>query len=176
VNGGPSGHFVYDIQLPDQEQQAVIGQIEIMFEASAKRLLTRNMEDGEYRHPDLSFMHGAKADTERNPNTYYMTDAERYESRVNILIEGEPIEALVLPDDPADSRGVLSWHYQLETRKLNEAGSYGYLCKVAVPSSVAAKLNRSRSFKLQLEAQDGGLALYGRNAGRYPIDLIVRYQ
>jgi ATP-binding cassette subfamily B protein len=27
-----------------------------------------------------------------------------------------------------------------------------------------------------LEAKNGGLALYGRNAGRYPIDLIIRSQ
>ncbi|TLS48958.1 glycoside hydrolase family 2 [Paenibacillus antri] len=176
ANGGASGRFVYDIELPGVDEQAAIGEIEIMFEAGAKRLLTRNTEGGEYKRPDLSFMHGAKSDTERNPNTYYMTDAERHESTVIVRIDGVPIETFVLPDDPADSRGVLSWHYQPESRKLDEAGSYGYLCKAVVPSAIALQLNRSRKFTLQLEAKDGGLALYGRNAGRYPIDIAVRYR
>jgi hypothetical protein len=176
VSGGPSGSFVYEVQLPDRDEKAVIYDIEIIFEASAKRLLARNIEEGEYRRPDISFMHGAKAGVEYNPNTYYMTDAERHESSVNVLIDGERITSLVLPDDPADSRGVLSWHYQPVANKLDEAGSYGYLCKVTIPSRLAAKLDQNRVFKLELEAKDGGLALYGRNAGRYPVDLTIRYQ
>jgi hypothetical protein len=103
-----------------------------------------------------------------------MTDEECHESRLQVLIDGEPVESFVLPDDPADSRGVLSWHYQPVSNKLDEAGSYGYLCKVTVPGRIAAKLDRSRRLNLSLQADAGGLALYGRNAGRYPIDLLVR--
>jgi hypothetical protein len=71
---------------------------------------------------------------------------------------------------------VLSWHYQPAANRLDEAGSYGYLCKVNVPARLAAKLDRSRRFRLELRADEGGLALYGRNAGRYPIDLLVFYR
>ncbi|HTG68710.1 MAG TPA: glycoside hydrolase family 2 TIM barrel-domain containing protein [Candidatus Udaeobacter sp.] len=173
VNGGETGHYIYDIQLPSLSEQAVIYDIELLFEASSKRLLKRNKEESVQKKLDISFMHGALADPEYNMNTYYMTDSERHESKLNVLIDGELIETILLTDNPADSRGVLSWHYQPAANKLEEAGSYGYICKVVLPSALTAKLNASRSFKLQLAAEEGGLALYGRNAGRYPIDIIV---
>ncbi|WP_169083355.1 glycoside hydrolase family 2 protein [Paenibacillus sp. PL91] len=173
ANGGDSGYFTYDIQLPSESEQPVIYDIELFFEASSKRLLKRNLEKSVWKKPDISFMHGALADPEFNMNTYYMTDTDRHESMLNVLIDGELIESILLTDNPADSRGVLSWHYQAAANKLEEAGSYGYLCKVVLPSTLTAKLNASRCFKLQLAAEHGGLALYGRNAGRYPIDIIV---
>ncbi|MCI3920898.1 beta galactosidase jelly roll domain-containing protein [Paenibacillus sp. TRM 82003] len=175
VCGGPSGAFVYEIELPDAERQPMIGCLELVFEASAKRLLKRHLDTTAHNQTGLSMMHGAKADPELNANTYHMTDEERHEAKVRVVIDGEPIETLTLPDDPADSRGVLSHHYQPVANKLDEAGSYGYLCRVAIPSRLVAKLNRTRRFRLELQADEGGLALYGRNAGRYPIDLMVRY-
>src|SRR5690606_24978994 len=126
------------------------------------------------RDHTISMMHGADANVEYNSNTYYMTDTERHESTIAVYVDGEQAETFLLPDNPADSQGVLSYQYQEVYNKLDEAGSYGYLCRVALPSSVTAKLDRSRSFKLTIEAGDGGLALYGRNAGRYPIDLLVQ--
>lgn len=174
VNGAGCGAFVYEVQLPDHTQQEVIGEIEIVFEASAKRVLARNIEGVKARETGLHFMHGAAAEVEYNPNTYFMTDEERHESQVTVIVEGEAVGTVHLPDDPADSRGVLSWHYQPVANRLDEAGSYGYLCKVNLPGRIAAKLDRSRSFRLELQAGEGGLALYGRNAGRYPLDILVR--
>ncbi|SFT14144.1 Glycosyl hydrolases family 2, sugar binding domain [Paenibacillus sp. BC26] len=174
TNGGGEGQFVYDINLPSQAEQNVIHHVDIRFEASAKRLLARNIEGATDRAHTISFMHGADANVERNSNTYYMTDEERHESRIHVLIDGERIGSFLLPDNPADSRGVLSWQYQEVYNKLDEAGSFGYLCSVTVPSRIAAKLDRSRSFKLTLEAEQGGLALYGRNAGRYPFDVLLQ--
>jgi hypothetical protein len=174
TSGGKEGRFEYEIKLPDPSEQAIIRNVEIIFEASAKRLLVRNVEGEGYVKSEISFMHGAEANTERNPNTYYMTDEERHESRIQVAIDEEPIESFLLPDDPADSRGVLSWHYQAVSNKLEEAGSYGYLCKITVPGRIVAKLDQSRKLKLTLSADEGGIALYGRNAGRYPIDMLVR--
>jgi len=174
ASGGRAGRFVYDVRLPESAEMGTIGEIDIWFEAGAKRLLARDTEGAKVRNEGLSLMHGAPADVEYNPNTYFMTDDEPHPSRVNVLIDGEKIASFVLPDDPADSRGVLSWHYQQRHDRLEEAGSYGYLCRAVVPSRLAAKLDRARAFKLTLEADEGGLALYGRNAGRYPIDLLIR--
>lgn len=176
INGAGQGHYVYDVALPDGLEKKMIGEIEIMFEASAKRVLARNVEGAKQNEMGLDLMHGADARVEYNPNTYYMTDEERHPSRVNVLIEGQRIGSFYLSDDPADSRGVLSWHYQPLVNKLDEAGSYGYLCKVSVPGQLAAKLDRNRTFRLELQSEGGGLALYGRNAGRYPIDLLIRYR
>ncbi|MCC3376747.1 glycoside hydrolase family 2 protein [Cohnella sp. REN36] len=176
ASGGKAGEFVYDVRLPELAERGTISEVEIWFEASAKRLLARNVEGEQIRQHGIEFMHGASANVEFNPNTYYMTDDEKHASRVNVLVDGERIGSFVLADDPADSRGVLSWHYQTAANKLEEAGSYGYLCRAVVPGRLAARLDRSRSFKLQLQADEGGIALYGRNAGRYPIDLLVRYR
>ncbi|QHW32858.1 glycoside hydrolase family 2 [Paenibacillus rhizovicinus] len=173
TNGGKAGQFVYEISLPDAAAQALVGHVELAFEASAKRLLARNLEGARDQDHTISMMHGADAAVEYNSNTYYMTDNEFHESLINVLVDGEKVASFLLPDNPADSRGVLSYQYQEVQNKLDEAGSYGYLCKVTLPSSITAKLDRSRGFKLTLEAGEGGLALYGRNAGRYPIDILV---
>ncbi|WP_246627399.1 glycoside hydrolase family 2 protein [Paenibacillus solanacearum] len=173
TNGGGAGMFEYEIALPDQAELGFLSSVDIYFEAGAKRLLVRNIEGDVQIKADISFMHGADAHTERNSNTYYMTDEERHESRIEVCIDGEPVESFLLPDDPADSRGVLSWHYQTVANKLEEAGSYGYLCKVSVPGRIAAKLDRTRKLLLTIRTDEGGVALYGRNAGRYPIDLLV---
>ncbi|MBD2870170.1 glycoside hydrolase family 2 protein [Paenibacillus arenilitoris] len=173
VNGGDTGYFAYEVELPTAEEQQAVYEIDLYFEASSKRLLKRNIGETEQAKLDISFMHGKLADPEFNANTYFMTDTERHEAKLNVRVDGVLVDTIVLPDNPADSRGVLSWHYQQESRKLEEAGSYGYLCRVALPSALTARLNDSRKFKLQLEAAEGGLALYGRNAGRYPIDIVV---
>ncbi|WP_244908308.1 glycoside hydrolase family 2 protein [Paenibacillus campinasensis] len=174
VNGGGEGRFVYDVQLPGQEEMPFIRDIEVLFEAGAKHLLARNIE-GERLNPDgTDYMHGASANVEYNPSTYYMTDEEMHSSRVSVWVDGEQVGQFVLMDDPADSRGVLSWHYQPVHNRLEEAGSYGYLCRAQVPGRLAASLNHKRSFQLELRAEEGGISLYGRNAGRYPLDLQVR--
>lgn len=173
ISGGPSGYFQYEIDLANSLADQSISEIALYFEAGAKRLLVRDIDGAAYKRPDLSFMHGAKSDTERNPNTYYMSDEQTHPAKVLVQIDGETIACLTLPDDPADSRGVLSWHYQSDSRKLEDAGSYGYLCRVTLPGRLLAQVNRHRRFTLTLAAEEGGLALYGRNAGRYPIDLLL---
>ncbi|RCX16483.1 glycosyl hydrolase family 2 [Fontibacillus phaseoli] len=175
VSGAGKGSLIYDITLPGLTEKTAIHDIEILFEAGAKRVLARNTEGSIDTDMGIGAMHGADAKVEYNPNTYYMTDEEKHPSRLNVLIDGESIGSFVLPDDPADSRGVLSWHYQPVANKLDEAGSYGYLCKLSVPVQLTARLNRSRTFRLELQAEEGGVALYGRNAGRYPLDLSIRY-
>ncbi|MBB3108828.1 hypothetical protein FHS18_000880 [Paenibacillus phyllosphaerae] len=174
TTGAGAGSFVYDIALPSQEEQSWIGELEIMFEAGSNRTLARHIEGAKLVHHGISMMHGANAQVETNPNTYYMTDEERHESRIHVLVDGERIGSFLLPDDPSDSRGVLSWHYQAAANRLDEAGSYGYLCRAVIPGRLSAKLDRNRAFKLELQAENGGLSLYGRNAGRYPIDLLIR--
>jgi predicted transcriptional regulator len=64
----------------------------------------------------------------------------------------------------------LSWHAQLNNKHLSEAGSYGYLIKAPIP---AAALQAVKEISIQLEVNDalpGGLAIYGEQFGRYPLD------
>jgi hypothetical protein len=181
VNGGSEGYFEFDIKLPSDAKPSTFGNLEVIFEAGAKVVLRKDKEASEAKAIDLDFMSGVTPDPDLNPSTYYMTDDYKYPSLVQVSINDERIDNLRLQDDPADSRGVLSWHYQPQDRRLEEAGSYGYLQRVTVPSRLIPTIVRAGGFTLRLEVAGaspelaGGLALYGRNAGRYPIDLLVRY-
>ena len=83
-----------------------------------------------------------------------------------------------LKDDPADHRGVLSWHHQLKDRKLREAGSYGYLTKVAISKKQLKAAAEKGELVIRLKTEgDGGIAVYGKSFGRYPVDpsLVLKY-
>ena len=87
--------------------------------------------------PDGDYMLGKGTnDPSMNPNSYPMTDTYKYPSMVRIRVEGESVGTFFLEDDPADHRGILSWFSQPQNRKLNEAGSYGYLIKASVPKEL----------------------------------------
>src|SRR4029079_12421104 len=105
-----------------------------LVEASAKRLNgkdrdTTAKEEGDYMRG------GGFHDRSRNPNSYPMTNETKFPSAVTIRINGYPTGRLKLDDDPADSRGILSWHAQPHDRHLYEAGSYGQLLRVPVPAA-----------------------------------------
>ncbi len=112
-------------------------------------------------------MKGSKLSPSRNPNSYPMTDEIKFSSDINIYVNDEFHKTFVLEDDPADHRGILSWHNQLENRTLNEAGSYGYLIKLPLD----LKNFKDSPLKIRLETKnDGGLAIYGESFGRYPLN------
>lgn len=184
VNGSGTngGYFEYEIDISSLTADHPFGDLDLYVEAGAKQLLDKDQKLIDDPSIDISYMHGKKADPGMNANSYYMTDALKHPSRVNVYVDNIQIEQLQLPDDPADSRGVLSWHYQTDDRKLDEAGSYGYLQHIQIPSRLTPEIIAKGSFTLKLEVPadlpdgSGGLCLYGRNAGRYPIDILVRYK
>jgi hypothetical protein len=181
VNGGAEGFVEFEVQLPSEALVGPIGNLELVFEAGAKLVLPKDKEQGIAKAIDLDFMHGVTPDPGMNPSTYYMTDEHKHPTVAIVSIDGAVIDELQITDDPADSRGVLSWHYQQKDTRLEEAGSYGYLQRLTIPSRLVGAIIRKGGFTLRLEVPGGlpeyagGLALYGRNAGRYPIDLLVRY-
>ena len=106
----------------------------------------------------------------------------------NISVAGVSLGNVDLKDDPADHRGILSWHNQennfvkpenpksradFKGGSLNEAGSYGYLVQVNIAKR-ALKLAESEGIlKIRLCVDDslpGGLAIYGEKFGRYPLN------
>jgi predicted transcriptional regulator len=102
-----------------------------------------------------------------------MSDETPFPSLVRIRLNGYTIGTQYLADDPADHRGILSWHAQLRDRRLREAGSYGYLVRINIPRHVleAAAAEGELNLRLEVDAAfPGGLAIYGEDFGRYPFD------
>ena len=162
------GRLEYEIPL---EGAALAGPLELRLEASAKRLLLKDRPDVILQAGRVDCVVGDRTDPGANHNSYFMTDEERFPARIRLCIEGEEALQTELPNDPADARGLLSWHYQARQRYLDEAGSYGYLLCARVSEKALLRARERGSLRFTLETDEGGLALYGRNAGRYPIDI-----
>ncbi len=175
VNGAGSGHFEYRVPWPAGLKLSDVAAAAFLVEASAKQLNGKDRDDAAEMQGD--YMRGlGTLDPSRNPNAYPMTDTVRFPSAVTVRVNGVLAGRHELPDDPADHRGILSWHAQLKDRKLREAGSYGYLLEVEVPRAALERAAASGTLEIRLEvdpALPGGLALYGARFGRYPVDPTV---
>lgn len=175
VNGAGHGFFEFRVPWPKDQDPAKVTGASLIFEAGAKQLFGKDREGSARQEGD--FMRGKGThDPSLNPNSYPMTDTVRFPSSVRVRVNGQAVGTFDLPDDPADHRGVLSWHSQLRDRRLREAGSYGYLCDAAIPVDALAGAADTGELVVRFEVDDalpGGLALYGERFGRYPVDPVV---
>jgi hypothetical protein len=172
VNGAGHGYFEYRLPWPEGLDPAKVAGVSFVFEASAKQLFGKDRDGA--NQPGGDFMRGQGThDPSANPNSYPMTDTVVFPSEVRVRANGVSAGVFTLPDDPADHRGILSWHAQKKDRRLHEAGSYGYLIQAALPTEAIAAAARAKEIVLRLEvdaALPGGLAIYGERFGRYPVD------
>lgn len=171
TNGAGYGYFEYEVSVPDDITAANTDEVTVIAELGAKQLFGKDRKDATL--PDGDYMLGKGTnDPSMNPNSYPMTDTYKYPSLVRIRVNGESIGTFYLEDDPADHRGILSWFSQPQNRKLNEAGSYGYLIKAPVPKELIEKAT-NKTLRIRFEVDKslpGGLAVYGERFGRYPVD------
>jgi hypothetical protein len=175
VNGTGAGHFEYRLAWPEGLKLADVATAAFLVEASAKQLYGKDRQDAREMAGDYMRGRGTH-DPSRNPNAYPMTDEVRYPSAVTVRINGVVAGRYELADDPADHRGILSWHAQLKDRKLREAGSYGYLLEVPIPRAALERGAADKALQIRLEVDEalpGGLAIYGARFGRYPVDPTV---
>jgi predicted transcriptional regulator len=172
VNGAGSGFFEYRIPWPAGVRAADLESVSLAAELGAKQLFGKDQEGAAAIEGD--FMRGqGTLDPSRNPNAYPMTDETLFPSAVTLRVNGVFAGRQELSDDPADHRGILSWHAQLRDRKLREAGSYGELVELAIPPEALERAQEAGELVLRLEVSEalpGGLAIYGRRFGRYPLD------
>ena len=176
VNGTGKGYFEYQIPIPKDAKISSFKDAYILFEASAKQLFDK--DKGEDFNKDQDYMLGARVSPHKNPNAYPMTDETKTPSVISVFINGTKAKTLPLADDPADHRGVLSWHNQLKDKKLREAGSYGYLVKLPISKSDLKKAVSQGFLSLKIVSDtEGGLAIYGEDFGRFPVNpsVVIRY-
>jgi len=172
VNGAGAGFVEYRIPWPAGLRRADVAEASFLVEAGAKQLFgkdrdTTARDDGDYMRG------GGLQDPSRNRNAYPMTDETPYPSAVTVRANGVLAGRHELDDDPADHRGILSWHAQKRDRYLREAGSYGQLLRVALPAAALDAAAKAGAVTVRLEVSDalpGGLAIYGARFGRYPVD------
>lgn len=141
----------------------------LLMELGAKQLFVKDREGVDLK--DMDYMLGAIAEPSQNKNSYPMTDESKFASEVSISIDGKMSRNVSLEDDPADHRGILSWHSQKEDKLLHEAGSYGYFVKVPLSGSQLKALRKNKQLTIKLTVKNGGgLAVYGKDFGRYPFN------
>ena len=177
VNGAGTGYFSYHVELPPSIDLEEVKNITLVFEASAKKLHGKDRDDKTDLGGDYMLGKGT-FDPSRNPNSYPMTDTYKSPSMVKVRVDGQVVNEFYLEDDPADHRGVLSWHSQLRDRKLREAGSYGYLCKARIPVDLVKK-NQGRMLNIRFEVGEGkpgGLAIYGEKFGCFPLNPTLLFE
>lgn len=177
VNGAGAGYFSYDVEIPSSVLTDDVKKVTLVFEASAKKLHGKDQPEktrlgGDYMRGRGTF------DPSRNPNSYPMTDTYKDPSLVKVKVNGKVVDVFYLEDDPADHRGVLSWYSQKRDGKLREAGSYGYLCKSRIPVELIRNAP-GRKLNITFEVDEGlpgGLAIYGKRFGRYPMDPTLLFE
>ena len=172
VNGFGNGYFEYTVDLPVTEG---LKDATLIFEASAKELFGKDREGDEIKG-DYMLGHGT-FDHCKSPNSYAMTDNVLWPSVVEVSVDGKVIGKHELADDPADHRGILSWGSQTTERWMREGGSYGELVKMKVPVSCLKGKDKVTLRFTVPENTEGGLAIYGKDFGRYPLDptIVLKY-
>ena len=175
VNGAGSGFFEYRVVWPREIRLADLDSVVFLAEVSSKELFGKDRAGAGRIEGDFMLGRGT-VDPSLNPNAYPMTDERRFPSAVTVRVNGVVAGREVLEDDPADHRGILSWHYQQHDRRLREAGSYGTLLRVPVPREALERAAAQGELVIRLEVDatlPGGLAIYSRHFGRYPLDPTV---
>lgn len=168
VNGTGAGYFQYNIAIPDEIKSGSYKEAYFLVEVSAKELFVKDQQDYD---SGQDFMRGSIVSPSANPNSYPMTDEYFFPSEISVLFGEKKVYSTVLADDPADHRGVLSWHHQLKDKKLREAGSYGYLLKVPLKKSILKDALEEGELEVKIQTVgEGGIAVYGKEFGRYALD------
>ncbi len=177
VNGAGSGFFEYKVALPASLKAEDLASVRIVAELSAKQLFGKDKAGSTKIDGDYMAGKGTN-DPSLNPNSYPMTDEKKFPSIVKIFVNGNCLGSYNLEDDPADHRGILSWNSQKHDKTLKEAGSYGYLVEANIPGSLI-KQSQGKDLLVRFEVDSsfpGGLAIYGENFGRYPIDPTICFE
>jgi hypothetical protein len=186
VWGIGSGFFEYEFTLPSDLKAENIDTIKFVAELAARYPQEKYLDDGDAESIGMTVVSTKGIIPGYGQNSYPQTDEKKFPSRVIISANGQEVSRVQLPDDPADHLGILSWMNQEpgwdwgsadRSKKwlLDETGSYGYLVKAvlnldAFEKAVAAGKVIIRLQVDEADSKQGGLSVYGKESGRFPID------
>jgi hypothetical protein len=186
VWGMGSGFFEYEFTLPSGLDTGKIASCEFRSELSARYPQEKYLEEGEAESIGMTVVSNKGTIPGYGKNSYPQTDEKTFSSFVIISANGRKLNETILPDDPADHRGLLSWMNQEpgwewgskdQSKKwlLDEAGSYGYLVRAPLHKADIRKAIESGKVVIRLQVDEssstrGGLSIYGKESGRFPLD------
>jgi|GEM_PF-322860 len=186
VWGMGSGYFEYEFPVPPGLKVENIDSVRFIAELAARYPQEKYITEGEAERIGMTVVSTKGIIPGYGQNSYPMTDEKKFPSVLKIIINGIEASRILLPDDPADHRGMLSWINQEagwtwgsadRSKKwlLDEAGSYGYLVEASFDKNVISKAieNGKIIVRLQVDKADskeGGLSVYGKDSGRYPLN------
>ena len=169
VNGFGNGWFEYQITLPKDLDLKKVASAQLVFEASSRQVFGKDVAGNDIQGDFM--LGGGTYDHCKSLNSFAMTDEECWPSAVTVSIDGYTLGGATLEDCPADHRGILSWGAQPNVRSIREAGSYGQLVRIDLPVQDAGEVGRTFTLRIGVpEGKDGGLSLFGKDFGRYPMD------
>lgn len=192
VWGMGSGYFEYIFDLPKNINSENVDNIEFRAELASRFPQSKYLEDGEAERIGMTIVSEKGTDNGYGKNSYPQTDEKLHGSLVKITANDQIITEVELPDDPADHAGILSWMNQKpgwewgnndQSKKwlLDEAGSYGYLVKaeldeISKKSAIETGKVTIRLYVYETTNNRGGLSIYGKESGMFPMDLTLIIQ
>lgn len=189
VWGMGSGYFEYEFKLPENLNPAEVKSMEFRAELAARYPQGKYLEDGDAELIGMTIVTEKGIDPGYGQNSYPQTDEKLHGSLVKITANNQVIGEVELPDDPADHRGILSWMNQepgwewgnsdkSKAWLLDEAGSYGFPVKAELDENAKKSALETGKVTIRLHVDEstenrGGLSVYGKNSGMYPMDLTL---
>ncbi|MCB0125178.1 MAG: hypothetical protein KDE58_23150 [Caldilineaceae bacterium] len=151
-SGGGSGWVEYNVVLPEGMEIAAVSNLGFVFEAGARA--GGSKIDWPQRTYGLNY-----------PQTEPGQEAP---SDVVVTMNGVDVGTVHLPDDPADARGVLSHHRDIDP------GSYGFLQDLTIDGNTFKQILQDASslqirFTVPAGDRANGFALFGETLGGYPV-------
>jgi hypothetical protein len=137
----------YKISLPEKFEWKEVDQCKLLIELSA----CADDERVEWK------------DRIRRKSTPQTDIGKLFPSTIDVLIDGEKVSSVFLPNDPADYRGILS-----NIHKSAPPSSYGYFKHIQIPIDL---IRDKSEFFITLKTQDktnGGIRVFGKKSGRIP--------
>lgn len=189
VWGMGSGYFEYEFILPAQLKKEDVETMEFRVELASRYPQGKYLEEGDAERIGMTIVTQKGTDPGYGKNSYPQTDEKLHGSLVKITANDQLIGEVELTDDPADHQGILSWLNQKPGKiwgsddspapwLLDEAGSYGYLVTAELDETARKSAIESGKVTIRLLVDEstqnrGGLSIYGKNSGKYPMDLTL---